>query len=92
MDTKKDQQAWFINFFGKKTVLGAKANVNEELAPELHKPEIKKLKRKKVYARFKDNIWATDLAEVKLLSSNIEVLNIYFVQQMFSSNMLGLNL
>ena len=65
-------------FFCKKTVLGAKANVNEELAPELHKPEIKKLK-KKVYARFKDNIWATDLAEVKLLSSNIEVLNIYFV-------------
>ena len=59
--------------------MGAKANVNEELAPELHKPEIKKLKRKKVYARFKDNIWATDLAEVKLLSSNIEVLNIYFV-------------
>ena len=91
MDTKKDQQAWFINFFGKKTVLGAKANVNEELAPELHKPEIKKLK-KKVYARFKDNIWATDLAEVKLLSSNIEVLNIYFLWQMFSSNMLELNL
>ena len=59
--------------------MGAKANVNEELAPELYKPEIKKLKRKKVYARFKDNIWATDLAEVKLLSSNIEVLNIYFV-------------
>ena len=58
--------------------MGAKANVNEELAPELHKPEIKKLK-KKVYARFKDNIWATDLAEVKLLSSNIEVLNIYFL-------------
>ena len=91
MDTKKDQQAWFINFFGKKTVLGAKANVNEELAPELHKPEIKKLK-KKVYARFNDNIWATDLAEVKLLSSNIEVLNIYFLWQMFSSNMLELNL
>ena len=29
-------------------------NVNEEL----HKPMIKKIKRKKVYTRFKYNIWA----------------------------------
>ena len=39
--------------FGKKIESGA--NVNELLAQELHKP-VKKIKRRKVYARFKDNI------------------------------------
>ena len=38
-------------FFDKKTGLGA--NINEVLAQELHKPAIKKLKRRKVYSRFK---------------------------------------
>ena len=32
-------------------------------------PVIKKVKRRKVYPRFKDNIWAADLAEIKSLSS-----------------------
>ena len=45
------------------------ANVNEELAQELQKPVIKNLEREKVYARFKDNIWAADLAAMELLSS-----------------------
>ena len=44
-------------------------SVNKQLAEELHKPVIKKLKRRKVYARFKDNIWATDLSEMGSLSS-----------------------
>ena len=43
-------------------------SVNEELAQELHKPVIKKLKRR-VYARCKDNIWETELAEMGSLSS-----------------------
>ena len=30
---------------------------------------IKKIKRRKVYARFKDKIWAADLAEMESLSS-----------------------
>ena len=33
-----------------------KANVNEVLAQDLHKPVIKKFKRRKVYAGFKCNI------------------------------------
>ena len=53
--------------FDKKTRLGA--SVNEELAEELHKPVIKKFKRRKVYARFKDSIRASDLAEMESLSS-----------------------
>ena len=44
-------------------------SVSEQLAEELHKPVIKKFKRRKVYARFKDNIWAADLAEMESLSS-----------------------
>ena len=38
-------------------------------AEELHKPVIKKFKRRKVYVRFKDNISAAGLTEMKLLSS-----------------------
>ena len=53
-------------FFGKKTRSGM--NVNEQLAKELHKPLIKKFQRKKVYARFKDNIWAADLAKMRSLA------------------------
>ena len=47
----------------------AGVSVNEQLAEELHKPVTKKLKGRKVYARFKNNIWAADLAEIKSLSS-----------------------
>ena len=57
----------FYQFFDKKT--GSGISVNEPLAEELHKPVIKKLKRRKVYARYKDNIWAADLAEMGSLSS-----------------------
>ena len=53
-------------FFDKKTGLGVSVN---ELAEELHKPVIEKFKRRKFYARFKYNIWATDLAEIESLSS-----------------------
>ena len=39
-----------------------------ELAKELHKPVIKKFKRRKAYSRFEDNTWAEDLAEIELFS------------------------
>ena len=41
-------------FFGKKT--GSGLSENEQLSKELHKPAIKTFKRRKVCARFKDNI------------------------------------
>ena len=53
-------------FFDRKT--GSGISVNEQLAEELHKPIIKKLKRRKVYTRFKDNIQAADLAGMGSLS------------------------
>ena len=33
---------------------------NEQLAEELHKPIIRKFKKRKVYSAFKDNIWGAD--------------------------------
>ena len=65
-------------------------NVNEVKSQELHKPVIKKLKRRKVYARFKDNIWAADLAEMGLLFSEIRGVN--YVSKIISQNMIELNL
>ena len=56
-------------FFDNKTGLGAKASVNERLAQEPHKSMTKKFKRRKVYARLKDNIWAWELAEMGSLTS-----------------------
>ena len=46
------------------TLIGSRINVNEQLAKELQKPVIKKKKIGKVYARFKGNIWAADLAKM----------------------------
>ena len=54
-------------FLDQKT--GPEISVNEELAKELLKPVIKKFKRRKVYVRFKDNIWAADLVDMESLSS-----------------------
>ena len=41
---------------------------NEQLADELHKPIIRKFKKRKVYSAFKDNICGADLADLQLLS------------------------
>ena len=41
---------------------------NEQLADELHKPIIRKFKKRKVYSAFKDNVWGVDLADMQLLS------------------------
>ena len=41
---------------------------NYQLAIELHKPIIKKLKKRKVYSLFKDNTWGVDLADMQSLS------------------------
>ena len=41
---------------------------NIQLADELHKPIIRKFKKRKVYSSFKGNIWGADLADMQLLS------------------------
>ena len=39
-----------------------------QLAKKLHKPIIRKFKKRKVYSEFKDNIWGADLADIQLIS------------------------
>ena len=58
-------------FFDKKK--GSDITVNEQLVEELHKPIIKKVKRRRVYTRFKGNIWAVELAEMESLSTNNKI-------------------
>ena len=41
---------------------------NKELAEELHKPIIIKFSKRKVHSPFIDNNWATDLADMQLIS------------------------
>ena len=41
---------------------------NEQLAKELHKPIIRKFKKRKVYSSFKDNILGSDLADMQSIS------------------------
>ena len=54
-------------------------SVNEQLAEELHKPIIKKFERRKVYARFKGNTWAADLAEMGSLFSKNKNVKYFYV-------------
>ena len=39
-----------------------------QLAEGLHKPIIRKFKKRKVYSGFRDNIWGADLADMQLIS------------------------
>ena len=50
----------------KSTGIGINSISNKQLANELHKPIIRKFKRRKVNSSFKDNIWGTDLADMQL--------------------------
>ena len=54
--------------FDKKST-GSSVNIplefNEQLAEELHKPIIRKFKKRIVYSGFKDNIWGADLADMQ---------------------------
>ena len=40
---------------------------NQKLTEALHKPIIRKFKKRKLYYFFKYNIWAADLADMKLI-------------------------
>ena len=55
-------------FFDKKSMGSSIDKANLELANELHKPIIRKFKKRKVYSSFKDNIWGVDLADTQLIS------------------------
>ena len=42
---------------------------NQQLADELHKPIVKKFKKRKAYSSFKYNIYVVDLVDMQLLST-----------------------
>ena len=55
-------------FFHKKTSGSGIKNENisnKELAEELHKPIIRKFKKRKVHSAFIDNIWGANLADMQ---------------------------
>ena len=58
---------------------------NKELATELHKPIIKKFKKRKVQSPFIDSIWDADLADVQIISKfNIGFRFLLCVMDIFS--------
>ena len=69
-------------FFDKKAT-GSGTNMepkpNEKLPEELHKPVIRKLKKRTVYYGFKDNIWGADLADMQLISKFNEGFRFFIV-------------
>ena len=55
-------------FFDKKSKGNGINEPNYQLANALHKPIIKKFKKRKVYSSFRENIWGVDLADMQSLS------------------------
>ena len=62
--------AWMVyKFFDKKSSgSGVAAEPNYQLANELRRQIIRKLKRQKVYSSFRDNLWGLDLGDIQSLS------------------------
>ena len=78
-------------FFDKKTSGScAKSTPNEQLSEELHKPIIRKFKKRKVYSSFKDNICGADLADMQSVSKCNKDLDFYYVLLTILVNVLGL--
>ena len=79
-------------FFNKKSAASGVATVANksvsnqlQLANELHKPIIRKSKRRRVYSSFKGNIWGVDLAEMQLISKyNKEIRSLLCAIDLFS--------
>ena len=71
MDYQGQLASMVCKSFDKKTSgSGIKNGIisNKELREELHKPIIRKLKKRKVHSTFIDNIWGAYLAYMQLIS------------------------
>ena len=80
----------FKFFDNKCTGSGVHFMPNQPLANELQKPVIKKVKRRKGYASFKDNIWGADIVDVQLISKYNKGIRFLLCVIDIFSNMLGL--
>ena len=79
-------------FFDKKASGSGIKNENmssKELAEELHKPIIRRFKKRKVHSSFINNIWGADLADMQLRSKCNRVMGFYYVLLIFSLNTHG---
>ena len=81
----------FINFSIKKAFGGSVKNEiisSKALVEELHKPIIRKFKKRKVHSTFIDNVWHADLADMQLISKFNK--DFYYVLLTFITNVHGL--
>ena len=60
---------------------------NIQLADELHKPIIRKFKKRTVYSSFKDNIQGADLTDMQLISKFNKRFRFYYVLLIYIVNM-----
>ena len=60
-------QRWLTNTLGIKLLL-LKLISSKDLAEELHKPIISKLKKRKVHSPFIDNIWRVGLGNMQFIN------------------------
>ena len=83
---QRELASMVYKFFDKKSQGSSAANNKEniQLADELHKPFIRKFKKRKVYSSFRDNIWGADLADMQLLSKFNKVFIFLCVNDIFS--------
>ena len=85
---QRDLASMVYIFFDKKTSGEAIKNENisnKELAEELHKPIIRKFKKRKVHSSFIDKTWGADLANMQLVSKfNKEIRFLLCVVDTFS--------
>ena len=90
---QRELASMLYKFFDK-TSAGISVNMhanNESLlnlAEELHKPSIRKFKKRTVYSRYKDIIWGA--VDMQLIASLIKVLDFYCALWIFLISMLGL--
>ena len=75
--------AFMVYKFFNKITSGGKVKTenisNKELAEELHKTIVKKIKKRKVQSTFKDNAWGADVADIQLISKFKKGLIFYYV-------------
>ena len=71
------------NIFDKKSASVSVENMlDEELAEELHKPIIRKFRKRKMHSSFNGNIWDADLTDMQLVSKVFYYLLLTFLVNM----------
>ena len=68
MDIKEVLLQWIVNSLIKNLRVEQLQTKIKELAEELHKPIIRKFKKRKVQSPFIDHVWGVDLADMQLTS------------------------